>query len=237
MTLFLASNGEFIWKHFFEIDFVEKKKILEKFDFQRSEIDQLIRSENLKWKDKYKQVLQITKEESIYNRYKTDCRNATPRRNKNKQISFNPFLEYEKEKKFFDLNFKNFVKIIKLQVYDPDWFFFFLYSQYRSNTLKIDDDGHVDETIRKRMSILIMIQFFVLTTFPILFFIFYSMFGIIELTNPSQSISIPFLVLNYFVLHSSLISDFLVDLNSVWPSKFYFYYIFIKSKKKKKTKI
>ena len=191
----------------------------------------------MSWKEKYKKICQIEKEENIYDNVKTVFRVDTPIRNYKrgkKEISFNPFLEYEKEKKFFDLNFKNFVKIIKLQVYDPDWFFFFISAKKKNqNFVKnnlINDHNQIDNSIKKRMSILVMIEFFILSLIPIFLYFIYTKIGIIELKNPSKSISFSFIALVYATFTSYFVPDLIFDSRNVWPDKFFVSLIFFKSK-------
>ena len=164
-------------------------------------------------------MFEMNNEESIYNKYKGYNRSTTPKKEIDKELSFNPFVEYERGKKFFDLSFKNIFKIFLLQIFNPEWFFFFILSQRKSKkSWKLSEHESVDDCLRKRMCILFLAEFFILSLIPLVFFFFYVNLGIVSFFVPSQQLFISFFVLVDGVIFPLLSSGWMVNYFSILPS-------------------
>ena len=195
-----ASKKEEIWKRLFDQDFKDRKFQDDSYNTLGYELERLIKSDALNSKEKYAKIFQTETRELIYNKYKGSNRKKTPSK-EGKELIFDPYLEYEKEKKMFKFDFEHFLKMSKLQIFNSKLFFFFL----SDHGFGVDQkDSEIDSKIRKRIGFLFMFQFFIFAVFPVLLFFFYIRFGLIEILNPAKELSVPYFLLSFITMASTV---------------------------------
>ena len=177
----------------------------------------------------------MKKEEVIYNTYKGYDIPQIPKKVKGSAIIFNPYLEYHKQKSFFELNLNNFIRLLKLLIFNPDWFTFFMTTGQPETLLdwSITNHNKVDNTLKKRMGILFFLFFVILSLIPIILCLVYSQIGILELISPSQQLTIfHFLLVESFISPLFFSASAINDDFKIFPIKGFDFLVFVISKKK-----
>ena len=213
LMLKIASKNDQLWKKYFDEDFSLEGNLMN--PKTKSLIKRLRKTKNeLGWKENYKRIFFVDKEEKIYNKYKGVKRASTPFKKDNVEICFEPFFEYEKQNRFFELNFKNYFRLLKLLFFTPEWFVFFMsHKQEIETDWSINNHKNVDKTIRRRMGILFFINFFIFSLIPIIICFIYLKFGIFKFISPLEEYSISHFLIVESVEAPLFFSGFFISSN------------------------
>ena len=165
------------------------------------------------WKEKYRLVAQSIREEKIYDKYKGETRSETPKKGEVRDICFNPFIEYEIQNKFPQLNINNIFRLSKLVVFNPEWFIFFISIRSKEDfpTNESIKYQKVNDAMGKKMGILFFLIFFVFSFIPIILCFIYSQIGILKLISPSQQLTVFHFVLLENTVTPLIFSDELMN--------------------------
>ena len=199
----------------------------------RLQIEKLSKKDDLIWKEKYQIVDKIFKGEKIYDKYKGIKRPKSPLQTILRENSFNPYIQYEKQNKFFEFNLQNLVGFTELLVHYPEWFYFFMKS-YKSEDRtdwSITDHKKIEMSLRRRTAILYFILSFILSLIPIILCFFYSQIGILKMSSPSLQLTIFHFLLIEAAITPIVFSGYKIDtIFIIFPHQYTTSLIFIVGK-------